>query len=166
MTGPSDIPPSEKPFSPSRAARRGFLLSGLAVAGLAALTAARWYNIGADVSGGDLTAPEAHAAAASGEIVLIDIRRPDEWARTGVGQNALPIDMRAPNFIDRLLAVTNGRKDVPVALICARGVRSARLSRQLSDAGFTSILDVPEGMMGSGAGPGWLDRGLPVAMVE
>ena len=166
MTDPSDKSTSDQIFSPSRAARRGFLLSGLAVAGLAALTAAQWYNIVADVSDSDLTAPEAHAAAASGEIFLIDIRRPDEWARTGVGENALPIDMRSPNFTDALLAVTEGRKDLPVALICARGVRSARLARRLSDAGFSNVLDVPEGMMGSGAGPGWLKRGLPVGRVE
>ena len=32
----------------------------------------------------------------------------------------------------------------------------------LREAGFTNIIDVPEGMLGSGAGPGWLKSGLPL----
>lgn len=166
MTDRSESPPSEKSPSPSRWSRRGFLLSGLALAGLGGLAAARWYNIGADIAGGDLSAPEAHAAAVAGRITLIDIRRPDEWARTGVGEGATPLDMRRPDFTEALRAEMAGREDIPVALICARGVRSARLSARLAGAGFTTILDVPEGMLGSGAGPGWLKRGLPVVEVS
>ena len=125
--------------------------------------AARWFNITADASGeGMLSTPDAHAAALSGDIVLVDIRRPDEWDRTGLGEGALPIDMRRDDFIDALLAHTDGRTDVPVALICARGVRSRNMTRRLQGAGFTAIIDVPEGMLGSGAGPGWLKRGLPI----
>jgi len=45
-------------------------------------------------------------------------------------------------------------------------VRSARVSNQLIAAGFTYIIDVPEGMLGSAAGPGWLERGLPLVMDE
>lgn len=36
------------------------------------------------------------------------------------------------------------------------------MTERLRAAGFTQIIDVPEGMLGSGAGPGWLKRGLPV----
>lgn len=93
---------------------------------------------------------------------MIDIRRPDEWARTGVGEGAVALDMRRPDFIDALLALTAGRRDQPVALICARGVRSRGMRKRLRSAGFTEVLDVPEGMLGSGAGPGWLASELPV----
>lgn len=105
--------------------------------------------------------PDAHTAALTGTVLLIDIRRPDEWERTGVGEAAVPLDMRRSDFIDALLARTKGRRDVPVALICARGVRSRRMTERLTEAGFSTIIDVPEGMLGSGAGPGWLKRGLP-----
>lgn len=108
-----------------------------------------------------LSTPDAHAAAMSGEVLLVDIRRPDEWERTGLGEGALPLDMRRADFTKALLAQTGGRTDVPVALICARGVRSRAMSARLFEAGFTRIIDVPEGMSGSGAGPGWLKRGLP-----
>ncbi|MFK7837744.1 MAG: rhodanese-like domain-containing protein [Sulfitobacter sp.] len=155
-------PQPEDRKAPSRIARRGFLLGGVGLAALAGGAAFRWFNVTADVGESDLTAPQAHEAATTGKLVLVDIRRPDEWTRTGVGAGATPIDMRSDDFIQSLLMHTEGRRNVPVALICARGVRSARLSAQLADAGFTQIIDVPEGMLGSGAGPGWLARGLPV----
>jgi rhodanese-related sulfurtransferase len=109
-----------------------------------------------------LTPPEAFARAASGAILLIDIRRPDEWAATGVGQGARPLDMRRRDFGPALLALAGGNPATPIALICARGGRSNRLARRLADAGFAVVQDVPEGMLGSRAGPGWLARGLPV----
>lgn len=104
----------------------------------------------------------AHDQASSGEILLIDIRRPDEWAATGSPTPGHRLDMRREDFTDALLALTGGATDAPVALICARGVRSSRLTNRLSEAGFTNIIDVPEGMLGSGAGPGWIREGLPV----
>lgn len=116
----------------------------------------------AQVTGGDLSAPDARDAALAGDIVLVDVRRPDEWARTGVPEGGVGIDMRRGDFVDVLLAQVGGDLDKPVALICARGVRSARMSARLKEAGFTQIIDVPEGMLGSGAGPGWVKRGLPV----
>ena len=103
-----------------------------------------------------------HAAALRGDVVLVDIRQPGEWASTGIGEGAVPLDMRRRDFEDALLAAVNGDRARPVALICARGVRSRHMSERLVAAGFTRIIDVPEGMLGSGAGPGWLNRGLPV----
>ncbi len=146
----------------SNRTRRTFLVGGLAVIAVAGMGTARWFNVAADVGSGDISAPDALRAAKAGEITLVDIRRPDEWARTGIGAGAVPIDMRATDFVDQLLVATNGQTDTPVALICARGVRSARLSARLREAGFTQVLNVPEGMLGSGAGAGWIKRGLPV----
>ncbi len=112
---------------------------------------------------GDAIAPQtAHEYATAGKITLVDIRRPDEWARTGSGQGANRLDMRRDDFITELDKIVGGDRAMPVALICARGVRSNRMSQHLKNAGFTNIIDVPEGMLGSKAGPGWLKRGLPV----
>ncbi|WP_299283658.1 rhodanese-like domain-containing protein [uncultured Tateyamaria sp.] len=153
---------TEKPSGARHMTRRAFGLGAGALIVGGAVFASRWYNISAQAGvEGTLSTPDAHSAAVSGDIVLIDIRRPDEWETTGVGEGAIPIDMRRDDFTDALLVETAGRTDTPVALICARGVRSRRMSRQLSEAGFTTIIDVPEGMLGSGAGPGWLKRGLP-----
>lgn len=116
--------------------------------------------------GAKLTVAQAHEAAASGDVVLVDIRTPREWAQTGVPEGAHPIDMRRDDFLATLSQVAGTDKGRPIAVICARGVRSARLSRALTEAGYTNIVDVPEGMLGSAAGPGWLKTGLPVAAVE
>ena len=75
----------------SRFSRRGFLTgAGVVVLGGAAVFGANWINIGAQAGeDGTLSTPQAYNAALSGAIVLVDIRRPDEWARTGVGELSL-----------------------------------------------------------------------------
>ncbi|GIT92028.1 hypothetical protein JANAI62_24850 [Jannaschia pagri] len=141
--------------------RRQILVGGAGAA--FALTAAGVvYGRRDRFEGSEVTPPDALAAIRAGEILMIDIRRPDEWARTGIAEGAKPLDMRRDDFVEALADLTGGATDTPVALICARGVRSDRMSARLEEAGFTRIIDVPEGMLGSAAGPGWLARGLPV----
>jgi rhodanese-related sulfurtransferase len=158
---PTD-PTEQSLTSPLRLTRRGLLVFGVAGMATAAAVAAQWYNLLGANDASALTPPQAHAAARSGEVLLIDIRRPEEWARTGIGEGAVALDMRRPDFEDALLRVAGNDAARSIALICARGVRSRRMSERLLAAGFTGIVDVPEGMLGSGAGPGWLRRGLPV----
>ncbi|MEM7440321.1 MAG: rhodanese-like domain-containing protein [Pseudomonadota bacterium] len=108
-----------------------------------------------------LTPPEALAEVRAGKLLLVDVRRPDEWSRTGIAEGAVPIDLRRDDFIEAVRAA-RANPQQPIAVICARGVRSARMTRALTEAGITPLVDVPEGMLGSRAGPGWLERGLPV----
>ncbi|MCB4455436.1 rhodanese-like domain-containing protein [Leisingera sp. McT4-56] len=110
-----------------------------------------------------LTAKEAFALAQAGEITLVDIRTPREWRASGVPAGSHQIDMRRPDFIEALQAAAGPDPAAPVALICARGVRSARMTLALAEAGYSNVIDVPEGMLGSGAGPGWIAGNLPVA---
>ena len=143
--------------------RRNLLIGGgaLVVVGGGAAFAARDYVMRVSEVGDLLTPQEAHQLAIAGDILLIDIRRPDEWTKTGVGEGANPIDMRRDDFVAALNGLTGGRTSAPVALICARGVRSRRMTEMLKAAGYSRIIDVPEGMLGSRAGPGWLKRALP-----
>jgi len=164
MTLDPDPPQPLGPKTPSRLARRGFMLGGVALIATAGIAAAKWFNVTADVGEGALSASQAHEQAIAGQITLVDIRRPDEWARTGVPEGGIALDMRSADFTEVLLRAVQGDKGAPIALICARGVRSYGMSVRLKQAGFTQILDVPEGMLGSGAGPGWVKRGLPVVM--
>lgn len=145
-----------------RWSRRGFLAFGSITVVTAGAVSARWFNIWAETGEGALSAPDAHKAALAGDILLIDIRRSDEWALTGVGEGAIPIDMRNKDFINDVSMRLGDDRARPVALICARGVRSRHLGATLLEAGFTNVIDVPEGMLGSGAGPGWIKRGLPL----
>ena len=121
-------------------------------------------------SGPTLTAPDAFAQAQAGKLTLIDIRRPDEWKQTGVAKDALQVNMAHPQgdagFVAQVTAETGGDKNAPIGLICHTGNRTTQMQRVLKDAGFTQIYNIKEGMAGSGAGPGWIARGLPLEACE
>lgn len=114
----------------------------------------------------DMSAPDAAAAVAAGKITLIDIRTPPEWKETGVAKGAKLLNMLhpqgAPGFTNALLEKVGGDRNAPIALICRTGNRTAQVQRYLQSQGFTNVYNVKEGMAGSGAGPGWLKRGLAV----
>ncbi|MEW5964320.1 MAG: rhodanese-like domain-containing protein [Pseudomonadota bacterium] len=113
---------------------------------------------------GVLTAAEAHAKATKGELVLVDIRHPEEWKQTGVPESghAITMHQKGPEFLKQLEAATGGDKSKPVALICATGSRTTYLQAPLQQQGYTTVLNVTEGMMGNRIGKGWLKAGLPV----
>ncbi len=111
---------------------------------------------------GIMDAQSAHEAAGNGEIILVDIRTPQEWRQTGIGEGAIALDMRAPDFVRRLVDLRNAYPDRKIALICRTGNRSGYVVNTLTEQGFPGLLDVAEGMAGGPNGPGWLKRGLPV----
>ena len=115
-------------------------------------------------SGPTLAAPDAFAQAQAGKLTLIDIRRPDEWKQTGVAKDALQINMAQGDagFVAQVSAETGGDMNAPIGLICRTGNRTTQMQRVLKEAGFTQVYNIKEGMAGSGAGPGWIARGLPV----
>jgi rhodanese-related sulfurtransferase len=116
-------------------------------------------------AGGLITPDEAQSRLAAGRIVLIDVRSPREWRRTGVPEGSRTITVHDPGgaraFVRHVLAAVGGDKSAPVALICASGVRSARARLALERSGFTDVYDVSAGMLGNDHASGWLDRGLP-----
>ena len=99
--------------------------------------------------------------AQNGDALLLDIRTPAEWKKTGVSPLATTLNMHSSSFGEDLMRLINSNRDVPIAVICATGGRSAYLSSLLDDAGFSAVYDVTEGMLGSSAGPGWIAAGLP-----
>jgi len=116
-----------------------------------------------------ITAHQAWDLAQEGDLVIVDVRTQGEWRETGVAPGAVRISLYSnwaiPNldFAEEVLAALGGDHDRPVALICAAGVRSDRAEKILTAAGFTNLQNVSEGMLGRpDAGPGWLNRGLPV----
>ena len=109
-----------------------------------------------------LGAPEAHKMAADGDVLLVDIRSPGEWQKTGMPVGAVGLTVRGPEFVGQLLELMSGDKSKPVALICATGNRTSQVQAYLLANEFTQIADVNEGMMGNPtSGPGWILRGLP-----
>ncbi len=130
------------------------LVSSLAMVGYASLVASADLNT--------MSAEEAHHRSAAGEITLIDVRTPKEWEETGIPKHGVGISLQNPNFVEELRAVLAANPAKPIALICASGVRSAYAAKMLEKRGFSGLIEVKEGMKGSTAGPGWLDRTLPV----
>jgi len=112
-----------------------------------------------------ISAPEAWEAARAGKLTIIDIRTPPEWKQTRVAEGAKLIDMLHPQgptgFMNEVLRQVGGDRNAPIALICRTGNRTSQVLRYLHAQGFSNAVHIPEGMAGSGFGPGWLRRGLP-----
>jgi len=94
-------------------------------------------------------------------VTLVDIRRVEEWAQTGVVKGAHKItlfDSRGrvvPSFLGKFQKVA--KPNQPVILICRTGSRTKVASRLLTEqAGYTKVYNVTKGIYG------WLDEKLPV----
>ncbi len=113
-----------------------------------------------------MTADEASVRAEAGEVVLIDVRSPQEWRQTGVPKGARRVTIHDPGglkgFVDAMAAAVDGDLEKPIAVICARGNRSTLAQKVLGEAGFTRVFNIREGFIGGPYGPGWVKRGLPV----
>jgi len=94
--------------------------------------------------------------------VLVDIRRPDEWAHTGVIEGARLVTVfdengkANPDFLKEIKAVAG--PDDPVVLVCRTGNRSEMVARYLATrAGYDKVDHVARGIVG------WIDAGNPVS---
>ena len=109
-----------------------------------------------------LSASEAAAKLASGDLVVLDIRTPEEWAESGIAQGAWPVSMHSEDFPKRLQAIFAQHSAETIGLICATGGRSAYVTEVLARNGITGVIDISEGMFGNEQGAGWIARGLPI----
>ncbi len=162
---PQDTSPKGSGKSPLLS-RRGTLLAGAALllgAGALGVTLLRPEDANANaVPSAAMAAGEAFAKARDGEITLVDIRTPPEWAETGVPEGAVALDMtQEESFIKALVALRKADPSKPIALICRTGNRSGQVVRILASQGFTGLVDVAEGVAGGRNGKGWLPGGLP-----
>ena len=97
-----------------------------------------------------------HKAVGAGNLILVDIRRPDEWLATGTAKGALRISMLSADFTTRIKSLQASNPGKKIAFICQVGVRSARLSKSMEDQGLNGLVDVVGGTQL------WIDQGLPV----
>ena len=120
----------------------------------------------------ELDAKTAYSLAQDGQLMIIDVRRPSEWRRTGIPDGSTPISLQhfsrkiRGEFFGDVLAAVQGDKSRSIALICASGGRSAWALELLEEAGFSRVHDISEGMFGNGNAPGWLARKLPIAVCD
>lgn len=147
---------SNQPLAVSR--RKLLTLGAGAVAGLTIAGPLR----AQEAPSGKMSATEAFNAAQTGEIILVDIRRPDEWLGTGIAVGAIALDMRDDSFVASLVGLRQDNPDTPIAMICRTGNRTGHVVSVLAGQGFPGLVDVTEGMAGGPNGRGWKNTGLPV----
>ena len=114
-----------------------------------------------------ITAPEANFEAQGGLRMLIDVRSPVEWKKTGVPVGAKQSSIEGfggtTTFVAKVTKLVGCNKNMPISLICARGTRASAAAHILSEAGFTNIKNVREGLLGNRKdGRGWLKHKLPI----
>ena len=107
----------------------------------------------------EVSAVEAYALIEERDVVLIDVRRPEEWAETGVAKGAHRITLQDPDFLEQVVAIVGEDADADVAFICRSGGRSATARDQLMAAGYSSVTSVAGGTLMEN---GWIESGLPI----
>jgi rhodanese-related sulfurtransferase len=110
----------------------------------------------------NLSAESAHKLVQRGELILLDVRTPSEWAMTGMPRDSVGANVKDVDFLAQARGAVLGDLEYPIAVICRAGNRSTIAAAQLQDAGFAEIYEIAEGMAGlEGVGEGWIKRGLP-----
>lgn len=70
------------------------------------------------------------------DIVLIDVRTPDEIKETGSIEGATNIDFKASDFKENVSALDKSKEYI---IFCRSGNRSGQASQIMADLGFTNI---------------------------
>ena len=93
-------------------------------------------------------------------VIIIDIRREDEWAATGIIEGVETITAFTqdgqihPEFQERFMAVVE-TPETPIMLVCRSGNRTGNLGNALiSQLGFSNVSHLSKGMLG------WLEDGM------
>ncbi len=134
---------------------------------LAALLLLASQGIAADRTPQPVRPEIAHDLAKAGRLKIIDVRTAGEWRQTemplgAAGATIHPGDDNGA-FLTLVTQITGGDKSTPVALICARGIRSNRAARLLIENGYDNVYDIQGGMLGNGTDAGWLKQDLPTS---
>lgn len=73
---------------------------------------------------------------ANPDIIVIDVRTPDEIAQTGAIENSINIDFKASDFKEKISILD---KDKEYILFCKSGNRSGQASKIMAEMGFSNI---------------------------
>lgn len=95
---------------------------------------------------GHYLARPAPAELARADVLLVDIRQPEEWRATGVLPQALLLahDGDPEAFLAALRPHLDGR---PVALVCRSGNRTAQAAAMLAPQLQVPVIDIAGGML-------------------
>lgn len=91
-------------------------------------------------------------AERSPEVVLLDVRTPEEFGEVRV-PGSVNVDFYAADFATRLEELP---RDVPYVVYCRSGNRSSQTMSLMRDLGFSEVWDVEGGIVS------WSEAGLPL----
>jgi rhodanese-related sulfurtransferase len=101
-----------------------------------------------------LLAPdEAQELVAGGDVRVLDVRTPEEFAEGHVAGATL-IDFYEPDFAERIAALD---RDATYVVYCRSGNRSGQATALMAEQGFSAVHDVDGGVLA------WEAAGLPLA---
>lgn len=92
-----------------------------------------------------ISAEEAHSQQVAGELVIVDIRQPNEWAQTGIPAGSYRITLGTQNFAPQIKGLAEENPDSKIALFCASGMRSGSAIGQLKAAGIENLYNIKGG---------------------
>ncbi|MFN4986612.1 MAG: rhodanese-like domain-containing protein [Ignavibacteria bacterium] len=99
----------------------------------------------------NVTAQEAKTMIGKGNVVVVDVRTPQEW-NAGHLSGAVLVDFYDANFESNIKKVG---KDKQVLVYCARGGRSASAAEKMSSWGWKNVTNM------TGGYTSWSSAGLP-----
>jgi len=103
-----------------------------------------------------LSTIDAYNKLNASDLVLIDVREPNEWLMEGSPEGAKRIALQNTQFTDEVLSFVENNKDQAIAVCCRSGMRGDKAARLLLNSGFTDVMNVEGGFMK------WRDEGLPI----
>lgn len=99
---------------------------------------------------------EIHNLMRNENILLIDVRAPDEVAKTGLPEDSTNVSLSKKNFVEIINELFNADKHKSIALTCHAGNRTKEAAFKLHDAGFKNLIAVDGGIID------WLKSELPI----
>ncbi len=134
----------QTPSAVSRGRRRGIFVAVLIAAVLGALALAGCDGAASSpASAGEsavqkISAEDAQAMMTSNEVVVLDVRTPEEYTERHI-PNARLLTLDTINA--ETAAAVVPAKDEPVLVYCRSGVRSAEAAARLAELGYTDVYD-------------------------
>jgi rhodanese-related sulfurtransferase len=91
----------------------------------------------------DVTPQAARALIARGEVAVIDVRTPEEYAE-GCLEGATLVPVGSEGFVKKVQAAAGGK---PVLVYCRSGHRSSKAAGQLAAAGEKEVCNLAGGIL-------------------
>ncbi len=103
---------------------------------------------------------DAHNGQKAGDIIIIDVRDPHEWAQTGRPQCSHPISMNDPDLVDTVKKLASKHPKAKITVSCKSGMRAAAAAKVLGKVGVENLAVLTGGIVQWNAEELPIDRGV------